>query len=92
MNDLPTAKIKMIKGSARCLTFGLLGLLPVIGLPFALAALWLSGRVRVQEKHLWNAARPHRLWGVGCAALGAVVWSVVDAILILRACSQYISS
>ena len=92
MNDLPAAKIKMIQGSVRCLTFGLLGLLPIIGLPFALAALWIGGRVRVKEKLFWNVARPHRLWGVTCAAIGAVVWSVVDGLLIMRACSLYISS
>jgi hypothetical protein len=87
MNDLPAAKIKMMKGSVRCLIFGLLGLLPIIGLPFALAALWLSGRVRAKEKLFWNAARPYRIWGVACAAIGAVVWSVMDALLIDRAFS-----
>ncbi|HZL77343.1 MAG TPA: hypothetical protein VFC17_00645 [Candidatus Limnocylindrales bacterium] len=87
MNDIPAAKIKMMKTSIRCLIFGLLGLLPIIGLPFALAALWLSGRVRAKEKLFWNAARPYRIWGVACAAIGAVVWSVVDALLIARAFS-----
>ena len=42
MNDLPAVKIKMMKGSFRCLVFGLLGLLPLIGVPFAMAALELS--------------------------------------------------
>ena len=87
MNNIPAAKIKMMKASIRCLIFGLLGLLPIIGLPFALAALWLSGLVRAKEKLFWNAARPYRIWGVACAAIGAVVWSVVDALLIARAFS-----
>jgi len=72
MNDIPAAKIKMMKGSIRCLIFGLLGLLPIIGLPFALAALWVSGQIRAKEKLFWNAARPYRLWGVACAAVGAL--------------------
>jgi len=92
MNDIPAAKINMIKGSIRCLIFGLLGLLPIIGLPFALAALWIAGRVRVKEKQFWNAARPYRIWGVACAALGAVVWSVVDTLLIYHAFNNYASS
>ena len=92
MNTDAIAKIQMLKGSLRCLVFGLLGLLPVIGLPFALAALWVSGRVRCQEKIFWNAARPHRLWGVAFAALGAVIWSVVDTLIIFRAFDKYISS
>ena len=92
MNDIPAAKINMIKGSIRCLIFGLLGLLPIIGLPFGLAALWISGRVRVKEKQFWNAAKPYRVWGVACAALAAVVWSVVDTLLIYHAFNNYASS
>ena len=90
MNAAP--KIQMLQGSLRCFVFGLLGLLPVIGLPFALAALWVSGRVRVKEKLFWNAARPYRLWGIACAAFGAVIWSVVDTLLIYHAFNKYIGA
>ena len=75
MNDTPAAKIKMLKDSVRCLVFGLLTLLPVIGIPFGLAALWISGRVRLQEKQLWNAAKPYRLIGATCGALGTILWA-----------------
>ena len=85
MNDIPAAKIKMMKASIRCFIFGLLGLLPIIGPPFALAALWISGRTRKKERQFWNAAKPYRILGVVCAAVGAVLWSVVDALLIYRA-------
>ena len=85
MNNIPAAKIKMMKASIRCLVFGVLGLIPVIGLPFALAALWISGRVRVREKLYWNAARPYRIWGVVCAALGAVLWIGILTIIFGRA-------
>jgi hypothetical protein len=91
-NDIPAAKIKMMKGSFRCFIFGLLGLLPIIGLPFALAALWGSGRVRAREKLFWNAARPYRIWGVACAASGAVVWSFVDLFVIYRVFNYYAAS
>ena len=91
-DDIPSAKIRMFKDSMRCFVYGLLGLLPVIGLPFAIAALWLSGRVRAKEKHFGNAAKPYRIWGVACAALGAVVWSVVDTLLIYNAFTNYASS
>jgi hypothetical protein len=69
------AKIRMLKSSMRCFAFGLLGLLPFIGLPFGLAALWISGRVRVTEKQFWNAARPYRIWGAVCAAIGTILWA-----------------
>jgi hypothetical protein len=74
MNDLPADKIKMMKGSIRCLIFGVLALVPVIGLAFGLAALWLSGLVRQDEKQFWNAARPYRVLGVTCAAVGTILW------------------
>jgi hypothetical protein len=74
MNDAAD-KIRMMKLSIRCFIDGLLGLIPVIGLPFALAALWFSGRVRQQEKRFWNAARPYRIGGVVCGAVGAILWS-----------------
>jgi hypothetical protein len=83
------AKIQMLKGSLRCFVFGLLGLLPVIGLPFALAALWVSGRVRLHEKVFWNAARPYRIWGIVCATFGAVLWSTLDTLFIYQAINNY---
>ena len=82
-----TAKLKMMKASMRCLVYGLFGLLPVIGLPFALAALWTSGRIRRQEKRLWNAAKPYRLAGATCAALGAIGWFLLFALICLHAVS-----
>jgi hypothetical protein len=85
MNTDASAKIQMLKSSLRCFTFGLLGLIPLLGLPFAFAALWISGRVRVKEKLFWNAARPYRIWGVVCAAVGTVLWLGILAIVVARA-------
>ena len=85
MNTDVPAKIQMLKSSMRCFAFGLLGLIPLIGLPFALAALWISGRVRVKEKLFWNAARPYRIWGVVCAAVGTIIWTGILAIVVARA-------
>jgi hypothetical protein len=82
MNDTPAAKLKMLQASLRCLVFGLLGLLPAVGLPFALAALWLSGRIRRQEQRFWNAAKPYRLIGLICAALGTIGWFMVGGLII----------
>jgi hypothetical protein len=83
------AKIKMLKGSLKCFAFGLVGFLPVIGLPFALMALWISGRVRAKEKLFWNAARPYRIWGAVCAALGTVFWGFTLTIIIYHAVNPY---
>jgi hypothetical protein len=85
MNDLSAAKIKMMKASIRCLIYGVFSLLPVIGLPFGLAALWISGRVRQQEKHLWNAAKPYRVYGVICAAAGTILGTGILGMLFIQA-------
>jgi len=83
------AKIRMLESSMQCFVFGLIGLLPVIGLPFALAALWIAGRVRMSEKQLWNAARPYRIWGVVCAAAGTIIWSFILIIVLYQAIFNY---
>ena len=59
--------------------------LPMAGLPFAFAALWISGRIRAEEKLQWNAAQPYRIWGVVCAAMGAVLGTGILGVLIARA-------
>ena len=84
MNADASAKIKMLNSSMQCFVFGLLGLIPVIGLPFALSALWISGRVRVKEKQMWNAARPYRVWGVVCAVVGTIFWGFILTIIIYQ--------
>jgi hypothetical protein len=83
MNVDTDAKIRMLKSSMRCFVFGLLGLIPLIGLPFAIAALWISGRVRVKEKQMWNATRPYRIRGVFYAAVGTIFWGFILFLIIL---------
>jgi hypothetical protein len=89
---IPEMKIKMMKSSLHCFVLGLLSLLPIIGLPFAIAALWVSGQARTHERYFWNVARPYRVCGLVCAALGAIIWSGVDMFLIYHAINIYISS
>jgi hypothetical protein len=85
MNPDATIKIEMLNGSLSCFKFGLLGLLPVIGLPFALATLRISGQVRLREKQFWNPARPYRVWGVVCAALGTIFWMGIILFAVFQA-------
>jgi hypothetical protein len=67
---------------------GLFSLLPLFGLPFAAAALWTSVRIRRQEKLLWNAAKPCRLLGAGCAAVGTIAWFLIVTLIVLHAVSN----
>jgi hypothetical protein len=84
MNTDADAKIQLLNSSMRCFVFGLLGLIPAVGLPFALAALWISGRARAKEKQMWNAARSYRTWGVVCAAGGTIFWGFILTIIIYQ--------
>ena len=85
MNAEAEAKIRMLQNSLRCFTCGLLGLLPVIGLPFALAALVLSGQVRAGQKKYWNAARPYWIWGFVSAMTGTVCWGLILILVVYHA-------
>jgi len=78
-------KLKMLKGSMRCFVFGLLSFIPLLGFPFAIAALWISGRVRTKEKLYWNAGRPYRIIGMICAALTSVLWFFIISLIVYHA-------
>jgi len=84
MNNDAHSKVWMLRSSLRCLTYGLLALVPVLGLPFALRALWLSGQIRPAERIHWNAARPHRLWGVVIAAGATIFWLLLGIFIAYR--------
>ena len=88
MNAATDAKIKMLENSIRCLVCGMLGLLPVIGFPFAVAALVLSAKVRARQNKYWNAARACRVWGVVCAATGTIFWGFILTIIIYHAANS----
>jgi hypothetical protein len=89
---IPATKIKMMQASMRCLIFGMLGLLPIIGVPFALVGLAASYSARKYERYFWNPAKPQRILGFLCAALGALIWSAVDTIFIYHALNNYTNS
>jgi hypothetical protein len=84
MNPETEDKIRMLRNSMRCFVCGLLGLLPVIGFPFAFAALVLSGKVRGGQREFWNAAKPYWIWGVISALAGTFFWGGVLILIAWR--------
>jgi hypothetical protein len=88
----PAAKLEMMKASIRCLVLGLMSLLPIIGVGYALPGLWYSFVARRHERYFWNPAKPHRILGLICASFGALVWGAVDTILIYNICNNQINS
>ena len=69
---IPT-RIQIIERSIRCFVFGLLGLLPGIGLPFAVGALAYYRDVKGGQNSAWNPARSYLLWGIICAIAGLLL-------------------
>ena len=79
-------KIRVIKLSLRCLRWGLVGLIPVIGLPFAVRALILYRRARREAGKEWNPARRQLIWGdtlaiIGCGLTALTLGAIGIAIL-----------
>jgi len=89
MNQAFATKIKMMEASLRCLVLGVLGLLPFIGVLFALAALAASYSARRLERQFWNPAKPLRILGLVYASIGALIWGGLDTVIIYRALNPY---
>ena len=63
----------MIENSQRCLLWGLLSLFPVVGMAFAVHALFLYRRACRAAPDEWNPARRHLLLGLTAALVGLVL-------------------
>jgi hypothetical protein len=66
-------RITLIERSLKCFVLGLLALLPVVGVPFACAALFAASGTLGKASGEWNPARRYVLVGLWCAALGVAV-------------------
>lgn len=79
-------KVEMIQLSLRCFTLGLIGLLPVLGIPFAVIAVSNYFRVRRLVGGQWNPAQTYLAWGLATALSGlfltVVAFFVVGIIIV----------
>jgi len=74
MNETPAqAKIVMLKSSLRAFTLGVMGLVPVIGMPMALMALVCFRRACLAQRGNWNPARPFLVFGLIYGTLGIII-------------------
>lgn len=87
MNDLtPMGKIEMIQRSQRCFMYGLIGLLPLIGIPMMFRAAVEYFRVKKSWPGQWNPASRYLFWGmvcvrVVCATLVGISFVVVYIVI-----------
>jgi len=73
----PIDPVELIERSVRCFWLGLPGIVPVIGLPFAVAALAEYFRVnRRPSAGGWNPAQNYLRWG-SVAALTGILLSLL---------------
>jgi hypothetical protein len=77
----PMAKIEMMERSLRCFAYGLIGLLPVIGIPMALLSSAQYRRVKRGCGEMWNPAHRYLFWGGVCARMGLATFLLVPLLL-----------
>lgn len=58
-------RVRMIRRSIRCLVFGLIGVVPFLGVTLAWLALGLHRQVLLETGERWHPGFLHRLWLAG---------------------------
>jgi hypothetical protein len=78
-------KIEMIECSLRCFVYGLLGLVPILGIPMAVRSAALYRRVKRGRGEMWNPAHRYLFWGGVCARMGVALFLLIPlALAIIR--------
>ena len=73
-------KVLALKFALRCFSCGLLSLIPVLGIPFAFAALYFQVKAAANTPDDWHIARRYTTLGIIFTAVGlflnvtAIVW------------------
>jgi len=71
----PELRVELTERSLRCFTFGLLSLIPVVGLPMAGLALVQKWSIQRRAAGMWNPAERYMRWGAIFATWGAILSS-----------------
>jgi len=66
----PGRSIETIESSLRCFGYSLVGLLPLIGIPFSVAAMFAGRKAWKSAKTIWNPADRYLAAGRRLAPLG----------------------
>jgi len=78
----PMTRIEMIEGSLRCFDYGLIGLLPVIGIPMAVLSTFQYARVKRGRGEMWNPAHRYLFWGGVCARMSLALFLLVPLVVL----------
>ena len=77
-------KVQVIERSLRCFVFGLLGLVPVLGMGLAVVAFYHFNKTRAEVGDEWNPARKYLNCGFALAGFGLFLSLVFFAVLIVK--------
>jgi hypothetical protein len=76
--------IKTVEYSLRCFSLSVLGLIPLIGLPFVMMAFLNYHRARAICKGKWNPAQSYLAWGNVFSSLGVLISLLIILFLIFE--------
>lgn len=74
-------KVETIQRSLRCFTLGLIGVLPVVGIPFGVMALADYFTVKRAVGAHWNPAQKYLTWGGATALAGILLTTILTFIV-----------
>ena len=80
----PPDKVRIIERSLRCFALGLVGILPGIGLPFAVVALGDCLFVLRHKRDEWNPAERYLQIGSLAATLGVMLTVLLAAVIMIE--------
>ncbi len=73
---LPEHRVAVIQSSLRCFVYGVIGLVPLIGIPFAMATIVQSRHLRKTKRQDWNPAERYLTAARGLGPLGFLTSTV----------------
>jgi hypothetical protein len=74
-------RIELITHSLRCFVLGLLGLVPLLGIPASAMALVQYAHVLRRKGPDWNPAERYLTWGLFFGLLGLLLSFIISAII-----------
>lgn len=80
----PFDKIDVIQRSLRCFVCGLIALIPVVGMPFAVVAIGDFLRVNWDKGVIWNPAKRYLQTGLVCAVAGLLLETLLGSIIFIE--------
>jgi hypothetical protein len=78
-------KVETIEGSLRCFWRSLFGLIPILGLPFAVHCVFVARRLERDARGRWNPAGRYLNWGnvFGWIGIGLTALTCLAVTLII---------